>query len=147
VDGLALIDSLLSDSTGLDSASAARLWKEIEEDSAVTYDLPVEVNERVLLQLRLFQERLPQHFARWLERKGRWEAMITHELAAHGLPRDLLYLAMIESGFSPRATSTAAAAGIWQFIRPPDGGSGCGSIVMSTSGATPGSRRRQPSAI
>lgn len=118
-DGLALIDSLLPDTaagTALDSASAARMWKEIERDSAATYDLPVEVNERVLLHLRTFQERLPQHFARWLERKGRWEAMITQELAVHGLPRDLLYLAMIESGFNPRATSPAAAAGIWQFI-------------------------------
>lgn len=118
-DGLALIDSLLPDSAGgatLDSASAERMWREIQGDTAATYDLPVEVNDMVLLHLRTFQERLPQHFARWLERKGRWESMITQELAAHGLPRDLLYLAMIESGFNPRATSPAAAAGIWQFI-------------------------------
>lgn len=118
-DGLALIDSLLPDSVataGLDSASASRIWKEIQGDSAVTYDLPIEINEMVMLHLRTFEERIPQHFGRWLERKGRWEGMITQALAEHGLPRDLLYLAMIESGFNPRATSPAAAAGIWQFI-------------------------------
>jgi len=118
-DGLALIDSLFPDTTGatsLDSASVAKMLQELEVDSATSYDLPVEINDLVLLHLRFFKERMPQHFARWIERKGRWEGMITQELAAHGMPKDLLYLAMIESGFNPRATSPAAAAGIWQFI-------------------------------
>ncbi len=118
-DGLALMDSLAPDSaaaTPMDSATEARLYRELQSDSGVTYDLPVEINDMVLLHVRNFKERMPQHFARWIERKGCWEDYITKELAAHGLPKDLLYLAMIESGFNPRATSPAAAAGIWQFI-------------------------------
>ena len=117
-DGLALLDSIASDTSAapLDSASAARLWQEFQADSGTMFDLPVEINDLVLLHLRTFKERVPSTFARWLERKGRWEGMIVQELAAAGLPKDLLYLSMIESGFNPRATSPAAAAGIWQFI-------------------------------
>jgi len=117
-DGLALLDSIApdEDDSSLDSASARRLWNEVLADSLVVYDLPVEINDMVLLHLRTFKERIPSTFARWLERKGKWEDMILQELSAAGLPRDLLYLSMIESGFNPRATSPAAAAGIWQFI-------------------------------
>src|SRR5690606_32580693 len=43
-------------------------------------------------------------------------AMIQEELRARGMPQDLLYLTMIESGFDPNAYSPAHAAGLWQFI-------------------------------
>jgi membrane-bound lytic murein transglycosylase D len=42
--------------------------------------------------------------------------MISKKLEARGMPQDLVYLAMIESGFRPEATSPAKAAGLWQFI-------------------------------
>jgi membrane-bound lytic murein transglycosylase D len=42
--------------------------------------------------------------------------MIRSELAAQGLPEDLVYLALIESGFSNRAVSRANAVGMWQFM-------------------------------
>jgi len=118
-DGVAMLDSLIPDTATLeplDSATAAAMRREAMLDSALTFDLPVEINDLVLLHLRIFKDRVPQHFARWLERKGRWEDMIQQELASHGMPKDLLYLSMIESGFNPRATSPAAAAGMWQFI-------------------------------
>jgi membrane-bound lytic murein transglycosylase D len=53
---------------------------------------------------------------RYLERMARYEPLIAASLAERRLPRDLLYLALIESGFSPRATSRSGAAGIWQFM-------------------------------
>jgi membrane-bound lytic murein transglycosylase D len=56
-------------------------------------------------------------FAGFLERKGRYEAMITAALDERAMPRDLVYLAMIESGFKPRAYSRSRASGLWQFIR------------------------------
>jgi len=117
-DGAAILDSL-PDTTAmvpLDSATAAALRREAMADSTSTFDLPVEINDLVLMNLRVFKDQIPQHFARWLERKGRWEGYITQQLQAHGMPKDLLYLAMVESGFNPHATSPAAAAGIWQFI-------------------------------
>ncbi len=52
----------------------------------------------------------------WLERSGRYAELIRGELRARGMPQDLFYLALIESGFSPYARSSASAVGIWQFI-------------------------------
>lgn len=54
----------------------------------------------------------------WLERAGKYGPFIEHELARRGMPKDLLYLAMIESGFSNTAVSHASATGIWQFMAP-----------------------------
>ena len=50
------------------------------------------------------------------QRSGRYTPMIREELAAQGLPMELQWLPIIESGFKPRAYSWAAAAGMWQFI-------------------------------
>ena len=121
-DGQSLLDSLDQTelTSGVDFGSDTSLVRKYRQeamlDSTAVFDLPVEINDRVLAQLRMFKERAPSHFQRWLERKGRWEQEFTAKLAARGMPTDLIYLAMIESGFSSRATSPAAAAGIWQFI-------------------------------
>jgi len=56
------------------------------------------------------------HFAAWLKRGGRYEPMIRAKLRAAGLPEDLTYLALIESGYDPNAYSSAAAVGIWQLM-------------------------------
>lgn len=84
---------------------------------AVTFDFPVTVNKQVQFYLDLFQGRQHKTFARWLARSGKYLPMIEKELDAAGLPLDLAYLAMIESGYNPSAYSRAHAAGLWQFIR------------------------------
>jgi membrane-bound lytic murein transglycosylase D len=56
-------------------------------------------------------------FTKFYARKGRYEELISTKLAERSMPQDLLYLAMIESGFNPTAYSSAAASGLWQFIR------------------------------
>jgi membrane-bound lytic murein transglycosylase D len=66
--------------------------------------------------LDFFDGRGKPILARWIARMGRYEAMIRELLKEAGLPEDLIFVAMIESGFSPRATSPAAAVGVWQFI-------------------------------
>ncbi len=55
-------------------------------------------------------------FQGFLDRGSDMAPLILERLEARGMPLDLLYLAMIESGFQPQATSHAAAAGVWQFI-------------------------------
>jgi membrane-bound lytic murein transglycosylase D len=55
-------------------------------------------------------------FAGYLARKPQYEAMIREKLRSRGMPQDLLYLAMIESGFNPQAHSAYGAAGIWQLV-------------------------------
>lgn len=52
----------------------------------------------------------------WLDRKTNYDEMISTKLAEREMPQDLIYLAMIESGFNPKAKSPAAAGGLWQFI-------------------------------
>jgi membrane-bound lytic murein transglycosylase D len=51
-----------------------------------------------------------------LERGSKYEPMIRRQLREGGLPQDLYYLALIESGFDPNAYSRAAAVGMWQFM-------------------------------
>ena len=55
-------------------------------------------------------------FAVWLDRKSTYEPMISAKLDKRDMPQDLIYLAMIESGFNPKAKSPAKAGGLWQFI-------------------------------
>lgn len=81
------------------------------------YDFPIVINKQVQAYLELFQNRQKRTFRHWLERSGRYVPMLQKELRNAGLPEDLAYLAMIESGFNQRAYSRAKAVGLWQFIQ------------------------------
>lgn len=80
------------------------------------YDFPVVVNRQVQMYIDLFQGKQRKYFARWLGRSSHYSELIESELEATGLPKDLLYLAMIESGFNQRAYSKSRAVGLWQFM-------------------------------
>ena len=77
---------------------------------------PLEMNERVRSWVHYFQTVIGERFATYLTRKTRYEPMIRHKLREMGLPQDLIYLSLIESGMSPNAYSRASAVGLWQFI-------------------------------
>jgi membrane-bound lytic murein transglycosylase D len=66
--------------------------------------------------IRYFQTRGRSKFELYLSRSGKYTEMMRGILVRYGLPEDLVYLALIESGFSPKAYSVAKAAGPWQFI-------------------------------
>lgn len=85
-------------------------------DRGPYFDLPVTYNSKVKKWINYFQGSGRDDFKRWLERSTRYLPKITPMLEKQGLPRDLVYLAMIESGFSSRAVSSASAVGYWQFI-------------------------------
>ena len=82
------------------------------------WDLPNMDHPRVDYWVDRFANDQDMHetFEGFLRRSGWYREMIARELAERGMPQDLLYLAMIESGFQPRAYSPAAASGLWQFI-------------------------------
>jgi membrane-bound lytic murein transglycosylase D len=87
---------------------------------AVTWDIDVETfnsHDRVQYYLDFFQGRGRERMAIWLQRMPRYESMIRERLQADSLPGDLVYLALIESGFSNTATSRAKAVGMWQFMK------------------------------
>ncbi len=83
----------------------------------VTYDIPIVINAAVEQHMDYFQKKIPKRFKMWLERSGRFTPMMRAILKEHGMPEDLVYLALIESGFNCDAYSRAAAVGPWQFIR------------------------------
>jgi membrane-bound lytic murein transglycosylase D len=87
---------------------------------AVTWDIDVETfnsHDRVKYYLDFFQDHGRERMGVWLTRMPRYEAMIRERLQREGLPGDLVYLALIESGFSNTATSRAKAVGMWQFMK------------------------------
>ncbi|HEX2190766.1 MAG TPA: transglycosylase SLT domain-containing protein [Longimicrobiaceae bacterium] len=86
-------------------------------EAGVSWDLPNLDHDRVDFWVERFSTSKRDDFTRFLERSGRYVPMISEKLAERGMPQDLIYLAMIESGFNPKAYSPAAASGLWQFIQ------------------------------
>jgi membrane-bound lytic murein transglycosylase D len=84
-----------------------------------TWDMDVrsyETQERVAHYVTMFTGRSKDRIAAQLERGTRYEPMIRAKMKAGGLPEDMYYLALIESGFDNNAYSRAAAVGMWQFM-------------------------------
>lgn len=79
-------------------------------------EIPVVFNSRVQYFLEYFQTRGRGFFSNWLSRSGKYIPMMKQILVAKEMPVDLVYLAMIESGFNVRAKSHMGAVGPWQFI-------------------------------
>lgn len=80
--------------------------------------LPLHENPRVDRWVERFRTDQRAAFERLLERQGAYDAMIRGKLRDRGMPEELLYLAMMESGLLPRAESSASAVGLWQFMTP-----------------------------
>jgi membrane-bound lytic murein transglycosylase D len=75
-----------------------------------------ETHERVTHYVNLFSTTARDRIAARLSRGTRYDPMIRAKLRANGMPEDLTYLALIESGYDPHAYSRAAAVGMWQFM-------------------------------
>lgn len=74
-------------------------------------------DNRLVQQSIAYLQREPEkHFVQWQKRAGTYFPMIEHVLEEEGVPEELKYLAMIESGLNPQARSWASAVGMWQFM-------------------------------
>lgn len=80
------------------------------------YDFPVVYNKKVKRWMDYFLNRGRGFFERYSARAGRYAPLMGKILEEHGLPRDLIFLAMAESGFTNEAKSWARAVGPWQFM-------------------------------
>ena len=111
----------------------------------VSWDIDVDTynsHDRVQYYLDFFQGKGRERMGMWLTRMPRYEGMIRARLQEQGLPGDLVYLALIESGFSNSATSRAKAVGMWQFMKRT--AQGYGLRVDSLGGRAPRSRTAPP---
>lgn len=73
--------------------------------------------DRVMVELDEIQTLYPGNFQNGLGRSSKYIPYIREELARAELPEDLLWLAQVESQFSPKVVSRAGAGGMWQFMR------------------------------
>ncbi|PHR30101.1 MAG: lytic transglycosylase [Desulfotalea sp.] len=83
----------------------------------VQYNFPIVFNKQVEMYMQLFQGKQRRQFARWLEKSGKYKTLMVEELKRSGVPTDLMYLSMIESGFYELAYSRSKAVGLWQFMK------------------------------
>jgi len=101
--------------------SGANLRAELERvraaEQGATYDYPIDLNDKVLTWVSLFTTTKRGFMENALGRATQYMPMIRQVFAEEGVPSDLAYLALIESGFRNEAKSKAKAVGMWQFIR------------------------------
>jgi membrane-bound lytic murein transglycosylase D len=83
------------------------------------WDLPNMDHPRVEHWISEFQNnpRMNERYQGFLDRGGAWVPHMKERLEARGMPLDLIYLSMVESGFNADAVSSAGAVGLWQFLR------------------------------
>ncbi len=86
------------------------------EEPPITYDIPIVMNDRVKSSIVYYQTVGRDVFNKFLKRSRRYTPMMKEILTEYGLPHDLIYLSMVESGYNPHAYSWARAMGLWQFI-------------------------------
>lgn len=86
-------------------------------EQGATYDYPIDLNDKVLTWVSLFTSTKRGFMENALSRASAYLPMIRQVFAEEGVPSDLAFLAVIESGFRNEAKSRAKAVGMWQFIR------------------------------
>jgi membrane-bound lytic murein transglycosylase D len=92
-------------------------YEDLSDSEADMKFLPADINQNVDLWVNYFQGKGREHMVRYLSRSTRYAPKMKEILKSHGLPEDLVYIALIESGFNASAFSRARASGYWQFIR------------------------------
>ncbi len=100
--------------TGMWESNTSPVTRRDIENSS--YIFPIVLNKQVQMYLDLFQTRQRGIFTSWLSRSSVYLPLMKKELKDAGLPEELVYLSMIESGYNQRACSPANAVGLWQFM-------------------------------
>lgn len=115
----ASIDELLKIATFAKPDADAETTAAVKDDlSRTAHDIDIPQNSRVLSAVELLQGRLRDYVQESLARGAKYLPMIQNVFRAEGLPLDLAFIPIIESGFKTNALSKASAKGPWQFMAP-----------------------------
>jgi membrane-bound lytic murein transglycosylase D len=108
------IDQIRDMTFPVDESLLPKVNSELQQTAS---GIPLELSDPVLSYIHFFSTDYGRKvLLSGFRRAGRYKAMIQRVLAEEGVPQELIYLAQAESGFLPRAISTAHAMGMWQFI-------------------------------
>ena len=90
----------------------------LETEPEIHFDLDAHETKEVRLYFRYYTHDAKgrRHFEAWLKRSKLYLPYVRQTFAELGLPRDLIFLPFVESGYNPRARSRAGAKGLWQFM-------------------------------
>ncbi|HNX31609.1 MAG TPA: LysM peptidoglycan-binding domain-containing protein [Holophaga sp.] len=113
-DGLKVAEETVA-LTGEDLRTQLAQVKAAEQD--VVFDFPIDLNDKVLAWVYEFTHAKRGFVEGALSRATQYLPMVKQIFQEEGIPQDLVYLALIESGFRNTANSPAKAVGMWQFIR------------------------------
>jgi membrane-bound lytic murein transglycosylase D len=114
----ALIDEIAELNLNSKNSAIESTSKAVKEGAKeIAYDIPMVMNKYVLACIELFKNERRKEIEAGLQRSGKYLPMIKQIFREEGLPQDLVYIALVESGYKPHALSRARAKGIWQFIR------------------------------
>jgi membrane-bound lytic murein transglycosylase D len=111
--------SPLDAASGLTFAADPNLTARLKSELNTTSDLPLVINDQVAGYINAFANStvFRAHMRASLQRAGKYKAMIQKVLAEEGVPQDLIYLSVAESGFQPQALNAkSGAGGMWQFM-------------------------------
>ncbi len=110
---MSAVELLAGEAAEADTIDLSRL--SFKEPPPTTIPLPL--NQEVEKNIIYFTTKMRKHFVRWLERSGRYFPVMQPILKEEGMPDEIIYLTMIESGVNPVARSWAACVGLWQFLK------------------------------
>jgi len=79
--------------------------------------IPLPLYDDVEKNIVYFTTKMRKHFVKWIERSGRYFPVMAPILREEGMPDEIIYLTMIESGVNPIARSWAKCVGLWQFLK------------------------------
>ena len=109
----------LESTGGVEPAAVAVARAPWEMSAEPTWDIEVKEylsHDRVDFYVRRFTGTSRNTIVSWMQRGLRYEPMIRKTFREYGIPEDMYYLGLVESGYDPHAYSRAAAVGMWQFM-------------------------------
>ena len=114
-----LEEAPLATAEDLTFAPNPELVARLNSELNITSDLPLVINDQVAGYINVFSnsESFRRHMAASLQRVGKYRGLIQNVLKEEGVPQDLIYLAVAESGFQPQVVNAGSGAGgMWQFM-------------------------------